>query len=61
MSYVFPREIIQKISIGSLRVYVTGENFLLIKSKEFTGPDPETPGSLYPQPVSFTLGINVTL
>lgn len=61
LSYVFPREIIQKISIGSLRVYVTGENFLLIKSKEFTGPDPETPGSLYPQPVSFTLGINVTL
>lgn len=61
LSYSFPREIIQKIRIGSLRVYVTGENFLLIKSKEFTGPDPETPGSLYPQPVSFTLGINVTL
>ena len=61
LSYSFPSEIIQKIRVGSLRVYVTGENFLLIKSKRFTGPDPETPGSLYPQPVSFTMGINVTL
>ena len=41
-----------------------GENFLLVKPTgkgTFTGPDPETPGTLYPRPVSLTMGINVTL
>ena len=41
-----------------------GDNFLLIKAKgknAFTGQDPETPGTLYPQPVSYTFGISLTL
>jgi hypothetical protein len=39
------------------------ENFLLIKAKgayAFTGQDPETPGSVYPRPVVYTLGLNVS-
>lgn len=64
LSYTLPREISQRIRASMLRVYVMGENFLLVKPTgkgTFTGPDPETPGTLYPRPVSLTMGINVTL
>jgi len=64
LGYTLPSDLAQKMKVGFLRVYVAAENFLLIKAfgeDAFTGPDPETPGTVYPRPVSYTLGINITL
>lgn len=64
LSYTLPRNISQKLKVDLLRIYLMGENFLLIKPTgkgSFTGPDPETPGTLYPRPVVLTMGVNVTL
>jgi hypothetical protein len=44
----------------SLRFYVGGDNLgILMKSKSFTGLDPESPGFGYPNPLVVTAGINV--
>lgn len=64
IGYTLPSDLAQKIRVGFLRVYVAAENFLLIKATgddAFTGQDPETPGTVYPRPVTYTLGINITL
>jgi hypothetical protein len=64
LAYNIPSEITQRFNIQKLRIYIMGDNLILINPKgrdSFSGPDPETPGSLYPRPVSFTLGVNVTL
>jgi len=42
------------------RIYVQAANLLRFKSKSFTGPDPEIPGSAYPIPLIATLGVNLT-
>ncbi len=49
------------MGIQQLRVYALAENSLLIfNKKEFTARDPEDPGSLYPKPVTFSVGLNLT-
>ncbi|OFY11327.1 MAG: hypothetical protein A2X05_05595 [Bacteroidetes bacterium GWE2_41_25] len=63
LGYTLPSTFAQKIKVDLLRVYAMGENFLLIRPNDenrFTGQDPETPGTTYPRPVSFTLGINAS-
>lgn len=64
IGYTLPRETLSKIRIQQLRVYGLAENSLLIFRKKgagaFTAEDPEDPGSLYPKPVTFTLGFNLT-
>ena len=57
LGYTLPSTLVHKIKVGLLRVYVMGENFLLVRPSDenrFTGQDPETPGTTYPRPVSFT-------
>ena len=64
LGYTLPATMAQKLGVGLLRVYIMGDNFILIKAKgknAFTGQDPETPGTVYPMPVSYTFGINLTL
>lgn len=64
LGYTLPKSISQKLNVGMLRIYVMGENFVLIKAKgknAFTGQDPETPGTVYPRPVAYSLGINLTI
>ncbi|HQG36220.1 MAG TPA: TonB-dependent receptor [Bacteroidales bacterium] len=64
LSYTLPKIVSDKIKVGMLRVYIMGENFILLRPKgddAFTGPDPETPGTIYPRPVSYTIGINLTI
>ena len=64
IGYTLPANVSKKFGVSFLRVYIMGDNFLLIKAKgknAFTGQDPETPGTVYPLPVSYTFGINVTL
>ena len=38
---------------------VTGDQLLTIKSKNFTGEDPENPNFSYPIPVNITFGLNI--
>ncbi len=42
-----------------LRVYVSAQNLISIKSKGFTGVDPENANFGYPIPVNLTFGLNV--
>ncbi len=62
LNYSLPTAISSKIKFTSLRVFGIADNTILIfkksGSKAFSGPDPETPGSVFPRPVRFTLGID---
>ncbi|ANH83909.1 hypothetical protein A8C56_13050 [Niabella ginsenosidivorans] len=51
LGYNFPKSLISKISLDHLYLFVMGQNVLMIKSKKFTGPDPENPeGNDYANP-----------
>ena len=43
-----------------LRLYLSAQNLLTIKSKNFTGVDPENPNFGYPIPLNLTFGVNVS-
>ncbi len=58
--YTFPESITRKIKMQKLRLYVSAQNLLTIKSKNFTGVDPENANYGYPIPVNLTFGLNVT-
>ncbi len=57
--YNLPRSVTSKLHMQKLRFYVSAQNLLTIKSKNFTGVDPENPNYGYPIPVSLTFGLNV--
>jgi TonB-linked SusC/RagA family outer membrane protein len=60
IGYTFNKQLISKLKMQNLRVYVGGDNLgILMKSKSFTGLDPESPGFGYPNPLVVTAGINV--
>lgn len=59
VGYVLPSKISEKIRMQKLRVYVSAQNLLTIKSKNFTGVDPENPNFGYPIPTNVTFGLNV--
>ncbi|WP_205944136.1 TonB-dependent receptor [Pedobacter sp. HDW13] len=60
IGYSFDKKLISKLKMQSLRFYVGGDNLaILMKSKSFTGLDPESPGFGYPNPLVITAGINV--
>ena len=60
LGYNVPKHIIQKIRLSRLRAYMSAQNVLTIKSKSFTGVDPENPAWGYPIPMTFTFGLNVS-
>lgn len=60
LGYVFPEKISGKLMMQKLRLYVSAQNLLTIKSKNFTGVDPENPNFGYPIPTNVTFGLNVT-
>jgi TonB-linked SusC/RagA family outer membrane protein len=51
---------LNNLKIQSARLYLQGSNLFTIKSKSFTGPDPEIPNFAFPVPVIGTIGLNVT-
>jgi TonB-linked SusC/RagA family outer membrane protein len=60
VGYTFKPALTQRAGIQSLRVYVGGDHLgILLKSKSFTGLDPENPGYGYPNPVVGTAGVNI--
>ncbi|MEJ7738015.1 MAG: TonB-dependent receptor [Chitinophagaceae bacterium] len=64
LGYTLSKTILQKIGMQQLRIYALAENSILLFRKKgkdaFTAMDPEDPGSLYPRPVNYSLGVNVT-
>jgi len=59
--YNFPKSITKKLYMERLRLYLSAQNLLTIKSGSFTGVDPENPNYGYPIPLNITFGLNVTL
>lgn len=60
IGYTIDENTLNRIHLKSCRVYVGGDNLgLLMKSKTYTGLDPESPAYAYPNPTVFTVGINV--
>ena len=60
LGYNFPKKVCEKAYMDRLRVYVSAQNLLTIKSKDFTGVDPENANYGYPIPLNVTFGLNVT-
>ena len=61
LGYNLPKSLLEKYSMESLRIYVSGQNLLIIDAKNFTGVDPESPAYGYPLPMTFTVGLNLAL
>ncbi len=69
LGYTFPEDVVKKIHLGSLRVFANVTNAFLIT--KYKGLDPEVgswnpleagiDNGFYPQPRTFTLGINIGL
>ena len=55
-----PKKVAEKLLMQRLRLYLSAQNLLTIKSSNFTGLDPENPNYGYPIPLNLTFGINVT-
>lgn len=60
LGYNFPKRICEKIHTERLRLYLSAQNLLTIKSGNFTGVDPENANYGYPIPLNVTFGINVS-
>ena len=60
LGYNLPNSICQKIYMERLRMYVSAQNLLTIKSKNFTGVDPENANFGYPIPLNITFGLNLS-
>ena len=58
--YNFPKSICEKMHMERLRMYLSAQNLFTIKSKSFTGVDPENANFGYPIPLNVTFGLNVS-
>ncbi len=61
IGYTFPKSIIENYGMTNCRFYASVQNLWTIKSKSFTGIDPETPAFGYPLPLTFNFGVNISL
>lgn len=62
VGYTLPKKWLHSAKISNLRVFVTGENLLTIKSKDFPAVDPELGSSVIVYPIArmFSGGVTVT-
>ena len=60
VGYNVPKSFTDKLYLQRLRVYLSAQNLLTIKSKKFTGVDPENANFGYPIPLNVTFGLNVS-
>ncbi len=60
VGYNFGSNVCDAMHIARLRMYLSAQNLLTIKSKSFTGVDPENPNFGYPIPLNVTFGLNVS-
>ncbi|MGC4128131.1 MAG: TonB-dependent receptor [Bergeyella sp.] len=61
LGYTFPKSVMEHYKVSNFRIYTSVQNLWTIKSKDFTGVDPETPGFGYPLPLTFNFGVNFSL
>ena len=61
IGYTFPKKWINRTKITDLRVFVSGENLITIKDKNFEGVDPELGSSLIVYPIARLFSGGVTL
>ena len=61
LGYNVPAKCLERLHMQRLRLYVSAQNLFTIKSKRFTGVDPENANFGYPIPVNVTFGLNVSL
>jgi len=59
LGYTLPTATAAHLRMSRLRIYVTGQNLFTVKSKNFTGVDPENVGWGYPIPTTWTAGVNI--
>jgi TonB-dependent starch-binding outer membrane protein SusC len=63
LTYTLPTKALQAIKLERLRIFLLGENLILLKDKsgidQYWGPDPEH-GYNNPLPVGITFGLNLT-
>lgn len=59
LEYTLPSKLQESFGLKNARVLVSGEELFTISSSDFTGGDPENPGSFYPLPRTFTFGFNL--
>lgn len=62
IGYTLPKRWLTSAKISNLRVFLTGENLLTVKSKDFPAVDPELGGSVIVYPIAkmFSGGVTVT-
>ena len=60
LGYNLPKTFTDKLRLDRLRLYLSAQNLLTIKSGKFSGVDPENPGFNYPIPLNLTFGLNVS-
>ena len=60
LGYNLPKSVIEKLRMTNLRLYVSGQNLLTLKSSSLTCSDPENPRWMYPNNTSFTLGLQAS-
>lgn len=62
IGYTFPNKWLRQTKINSLRIFVSGENLLTIKDKNFQGVDPELGSSIIVYPIArlFSGGLTLT-
>lgn len=60
IGYNLPKPVASMLKMDGLRIYVSGQNLLAIKSKQYTAKDPERANTfdLWPVPTSFSFGLN---
>ena len=59
LGYNLPKTFIDKLHMDRIRLYISAQNLITIKSGKFSGVDPENPGFNYPIPLNLTFGLNV--
>ncbi|ANH83791.1 SusC/RagA family TonB-linked outer membrane protein [Niabella ginsenosidivorans] len=62
VGYTFPKSWMSRAKINDLRVFISGENLLTIKNKNFEGVDPELGSSIIVYPIAklFSAGLSLT-
>ena len=62
LGYNFSKNLIRKVGIDDLRLYVSGMNLLTVSGLKYIDPEaPDVNNGYYPQQMTFTIGLNVTL
>lgn len=60
IGYNLPENALEKLHMQRWRFYLSAQNLFTIKSRKFTGVDPENPTFGYPIPLNLSLGMNLS-